>query len=101
MTLQFSPETKGTAQDWIFMQEGAWLKDSEVRYYIAPSKGRWCLTMLYISIHDPLRFICQEMADYESEKKAILHAELFKRTMQKDARGTQKTNQNVINLHPN
>jgi hypothetical protein len=94
----FINETKGYACDLHFIQFGKWLKDSEVRYFIALQKGRWYLTMVYVWVKTPLQFICREIDDYESEKKALIYAELFKRGMQKDARGTQKTNENIINF---
>lgn len=90
------PETKGDYCDLKFILEGKWLKDSEVRYYIAAQKGRWYLTMVYIWVITPMQFICREIDHYESEKKAFIYAELFKRGMQKDARGTQKTNENAL-----
>lgn len=98
---QFTDETIGYLCDFQFIEEGKWLKDSEVRYYISFQKGRWHLVMVFVWIETPLQFICREIDNYESEKKALIYAELFKRGMQKDARGTQKTNENNICFYLN
>ncbi|HAI76668.1 MAG TPA: hypothetical protein DCM08_10515 [Microscillaceae bacterium] len=72
-----------------------------MRYRLVAWKGRWWLTMVFVWVFDPMRFICREIDDYDSEKKALIYAELFKRGIQKDARGTQKTNENLIHFKLN
>jgi hypothetical protein len=101
MDLLFSQEMRGFAADLDFIKNGKWLKDSEVRYRLSLEKGRWHLTMLYVWVENPLQLICRFIDHYESENKALIYAELFKRGMQKDARGTQKTNENAFSIHLN
>lgn len=101
MDFQYSSESKGITSDLDFIKDGKWLKDSEVRYRLSLERGRWYLTMLYVWIENPLQVLCRFIDHYESEKKALIYAELFKRGMQKDARGTQKTNEDALSIHLN
>ncbi|MDX2302467.1 MAG: hypothetical protein NW226_06680 [Microscillaceae bacterium] len=89
-------EALGSKIDLHFIQKGNWLKDSEVRHKITLECGRWYVTMVYIWVSNPLHFMCVEIDHYDSEKKAHIYAELFKRGIQKDARGTLKTNEDSI-----
>ncbi len=101
MDFLFSQEKRGLACDLDFIKNGKWLKDSEVRYRLYVEKGRWHLCMLYVWIENPIQLICRFIDHYESKNKALIYAELFKRGMQKDARGTLKTKENAFNIHPN
>jgi len=91
-------EYPGGESDLYFLQEGGWLLNSEVRGHINYKKGRWQVSMILIWVSNPYRFLRRFIDTYESEKKAGIYAELFKRTMQKDARGTIKINEDDFNI---
>jgi hypothetical protein len=90
--------TQGNKKDLLFLQTDAWLKNTEVRYRIVKSQSRWFLSMLFIAIDNPYRFICRKIDNYETEKKAEMYAILFQRGIRKDARGTLKTDENAFNI---
>ena len=92
---------QGNRTDLLFLQTDAWLRDTEVRYRIVHTRSRWFLTMVFVAIDNPYRFLCREIDSYESEKKAEIYAQLFQRGIRKDARGTLKTNENAFNICDN
>lgn len=80
---------KGGASDLHFLQEGDWLNDSAVLTYVYPRQGRWQVVLIFAWVRNPYRFVCRYMADsFANEQKAALHADFYKRTSQKDKRGT-------------
>lgn len=95
------PESKGKSEDFIFLKEDQWLMDTEVKYKITMTKSQWHLTMIYIDIHNPLRFIQRKIDRYHSEKKAKIYAQILQRGIRKDARGILKTNKYAIRLYDN
>jgi len=88
----------GEIQDFSLLQEDKWLVNTEVNYLLFKRNGLWHLTMIYIAIENPLKLICRKIDVYNSEKKAKLFASILQRAIRKDARGTLKTNQDVINI---
>lgn len=91
----------GDISDLKFMQQAAWLKDSEVRYNIHCHRSRWYISLIFIHIHEPYRFLIRSLNHYESKHKATTYAQIFQRAAQKDARGTLKTNDNAFNICKN
>lgn len=89
-------EVVGESIDLQLLKEDAWLSKTEVRYFIQKRNSLWHLTMIYISVDNPMRFICRKIDSYSSEKKALTYAKIFKRGIQKDARGTLKTNEDAF-----
>ena len=96
-----SPESSGLAIDLIFLDEEKWLLNTEVRYRIWRRNGMWELSMIYISITDPLKFICRVIDSYNSETKANTFASIMQRGIGKDVRGTLKTNRDALNFCDN
>lgn len=93
-----TPEQRGGVEDMHLLQEDRWLMDTEVRYHLQEVKSQWHLTMLYIALNNPLKFICRKIDVYTSEKKALTFAKILQRGIRKDARGTFKTDENAIRL---
>ena len=91
-------EVAGNQSDLKLLREDAWLMNTEVQYNLQYQKGMWQLTMIYIAIENPLKFICRKIDSYTSEKKAVIYAKILQRGIRKDVRGTLKTNQNAFNF---
>jgi hypothetical protein len=91
-------EYPGGENEIRFLYEADWLLDSEVRPVVTCKNGRWHVAMLLIWAKNPYRFLRRQIDDYDSERKALIHADFFKRTMQKDKRGTIKINENDFNI---
>lgn len=99
--LKTSKEIAGTQQDFKILEEDQWLINTEVRYQLQKRKGLWDLTMLYVAIDNPLKFICRTIDSYNSEKKALTFAKILQRGIRKDARGTLKIYNNAFNICSN
>ena len=95
---QFSPETTGNKKDLKLLIKDQWLLNTEVKYLLHKKKGLWHLTMIYIAIENPLKFICRKIDQYHSKKKAELFALILQRNIRKDTRGTLKSNPNAFNF---
>ncbi|MEM9547368.1 MAG: hypothetical protein AAGA77_15420 [Bacteroidota bacterium] len=91
----------GDIRDLKLLEEDKWLMDTEVKYNLSEKRSLWILTMIYISIHNPFKFICKKIDIYNSEKKAETFAKILQRGIRKDARGTLKTNHNAFNICQN
>lgn len=96
-----SPDSNGTLEDFFFLKDDKWLIDTEVRYLIFAKNSRWHVAMIYISIHNPLQFLCRKIDEYPSEQKAKTFAKLLQRGIRKDARGTLKINTDAFNICTN
>ena len=94
-------ETVGKEADLTFLKEDDWLHDTAVSDRINQYRGRWYVTMVYVSIHDPLRLVCVELGDYPTSRKATLYANIFKRGIRKDARGTLTINTDALHICSN
>lgn len=99
-----SPEPGGAygqaADLWPLTTE-EWLPHAEVRYVLRPVRGRWEVSMVFLSGPDPLTWVCRHIGDYPTEAKARQAALLLKRSLGKDARGTQKTQRDALDFCPN
>ncbi|MEO1516933.1 MAG: hypothetical protein AAFV95_18060 [Bacteroidota bacterium] len=91
----------GTQEDFALLKEDRWLMDTEVKYQLLERRGLWHLTMIYVAVDNPLKFICRKIDTYNSEKKAKTFASILQRGIRKDARGTLKTNQDAIHICDN
>lgn len=98
INLDFSENQHGNNKNLAIFYQTRWLHDTEVKYMIDHRCGRWHLTMIYISIYNPLRLICKYLDHYESFKKAKLYAQIFQRGIRKDARGTLKLDEDAYNI---
>ncbi len=88
----------GKPVDLRLLREDGWLMNTEVKYLLSKKNGLWHLTMIYVALKNPLKFICRKIDAYNSEKKAKTYASILQRGIRKDARGTLKTNQDAINI---
>lgn len=91
----------GETEDFQLLKEDRWLMNTEVQYQLLERSGLWHLTMIYIAIDNPLKFICRKIDTYNSEKKAKTFASILQRGIRKDARGTLKTDRNAFNICDN
>ena len=88
----FTLNRRGLYKDLQLLVNDRWLHSTEVRYQIEAKNGRWHLTMVYVYVQNPFQFLCRRLDHYDTEEKAKLYAQLFRRGMQRDARGTLKSN---------
>ncbi|MEL6717420.1 MAG: hypothetical protein AAFP82_01755 [Bacteroidota bacterium] len=91
----------GEIEDFRLLKDDSWLMDTEVKYQLLEKNGLWHLTMIYIAIDNPFKFICRKIDIYNSEKKATTFASILQRGIRKDARGTLKTDRNAFNICDN
>ena len=96
--INVTPEIPGERIDLNLLERDRWLMDTEVRYWLQARNSQWHLTMIYIALDNPLKFICRKIDTYNSEKKAIIFAKILQRGIRKDARGTLKTNRDAFNF---
>jgi hypothetical protein len=94
-------DLQGTAEDLGFLAEDALLIDSVVIPLITFKHGQWLVSLVMAWKKNPIQLICRYINSYPTEKKALLHADLFCRTAQKDERGTQKIILNDWNICTN
>lgn len=90
------PNTKGNWSDFECLLQDRWLRNTAIIPRIYEQKGRWHVVMLYVAVEQPLRFLCRWINDYDSFRKAGIHANLFRRNIQKDARGVLKINEHAF-----
>ena len=94
-------EQPGKKQDTEFLINDKWLMNTEVRYHLQKKKGLWELSMIYIAIENPMKFLFRKIDAYPSEKKALTFAKILQRGVRKDARGTLKSDRNAFNICAN
>lgn len=85
-------ETCGKASDFFLLENERWIMDTEVKYLIQEVRGRWFVSMLFISLYDPMHMLLRKIDHYHSRQKAETFASIFQRGIRKDARGTLKRN---------
>ena len=98
---KYTKETSGLSPDLKVLQEDKWLLDTEVLYRIQARKSLWYLTMVYVDVRNPMRFICRQIDRYHSQKKATTFAKILQRGIRKDARGTLKSNRDAFDICTN
>lgn len=91
----------GKPIDMSLLKENRWLINTEVKYHLIEKSGLWHLTMIYVAVENPLKFMCRKIDTYHSEKKAKTFASILQRGIRKDARGTLKTNHDALNICDN
>lgn len=80
---------RGGTADLNFLQAANWLNDAAVITHVYPRKGRWQVVLVFAWVSNPYRLVCRHITDsFDTEKKAALYADFYKRTSQKDKRGT-------------
>ena len=97
-SFSLTSEIPGAPCDLQLLGNDRWLMNTEVCYWLQARKSQWHLTMIYVAVENPLKFICRKIDVYNSEKKAITFAKILQRGIRKDARGTLKTNRNAFNF---
>lgn len=91
----------GTDADLKVLTDESWLNNAQVSYHIEHKKGRWHLSMLFIHQKNPLKLRIRYLENYSTETQATRYAKLFQRGIQRDARGTFKTNYDAFNFCKN
>jgi hypothetical protein len=92
------PETNGKHSNLDFLSQDEWLINTEVRYHLRERRSQWFLTMVFVAVENPMKFICRPIDVYQSEQKALTFAKILQRGIRKDARGTQKSNLDGFNI---
>ena len=95
------PEIPGNTSDLKLLREDAWLMDTEVIYQLLERRSLWHLTIVYIAIDNPFKFICRKIETYNSRRKAEVSAKIIQRGIRKDARGTLKANKDAFHICTN
>ena len=62
-------DSRGRRIDLGLLLEDRWLMDTEVKYHLKEKNSLWHLTMIYVAVDNPLKFICRKIDTYHSEKK--------------------------------
>lgn len=97
----FTDSLCGVSEDFLLLNEDRWLSDIEVRYSIQKRYGRWHLSIIYISIHNPFKFIIKQLDSYPTRKQAITYGEIFQQYIRKKKCETLKMNEDVLNICSN
>ncbi len=101
ISFQSTHEVAGGREDLKSLIEDKWLSDTEVTSFIQEHNSLWHVFIIYISIHDPLKFICKKIDTYRSMKKAKTFADLLVKGIHKDIRGHLKSNRHALNFCQN
>ncbi len=88
----FTLNIRGLYKDLEVVINDRWLHSTEVSPRIEARNGRWYLIMVYVFVNTPFQFLCRKLDHYDTEEKAKLYAQLFRRGIQRDARGNLKSN---------
>lgn len=83
------------------LEADSWLMNTEVRYHLQEKRSQWHLTMVFVAVDNPMKFICRKIDVYPSEQKALTFARILQRGIRKDARGTLKMNKDAFNICTN
>ncbi|MEM1337062.1 MAG: hypothetical protein AAF717_05510 [Bacteroidota bacterium] len=75
-----------------------WLLDSEVQYRITKEDGQWEVSLLFMDIHDPKRFLIRYIGVYRTEKLARITGKIMTDLAARDPRGTQRVKKNAFNF---
>jgi len=82
-------------------QKNDWLIDAEVQYKVAPVKGRWEVSLIFINIKDPNQVLIQTIGDYRTERLAEIYGRSMQQTAAKDPRGNQKVDKDAYDINNN
>ncbi|WP_147277030.1 hypothetical protein [Runella aurantiaca] len=97
----YTNNQRGNFKDFKVLIDDRWLHHAEVKYRIDVQRGRWYVQMVYVFMNNPLQLLCRRLESYDTKAKAELCAKIFQRGIQRDARGTLKSNPNAFNICPN
>ncbi len=81
--------------------EDNWLLDAAVQYKVAPCKGRWEVSLIFINTKDPNQVLVQPISDHRTKRLAEIHGQYMQQTAAKDPRGTQKLSKNAYDINNN
>jgi hypothetical protein len=95
------PETPVQDTRLDLLTEEAWLIDTEVCYCLQARNSAWHLRMVFVDVHNAMRFISRKIDVYYSEQKALTYAKILQRGIRKDARGTLKSEWDAFRICTN
>ncbi|WP_435357938.1 hypothetical protein [Emticicia sp. SJ17W-69] len=98
INFDFSENQRGNKKDLAIFSQNRWLYNTDVKYLVEHRSGRWYLSIIFISIHNPLRLICNYINHYESLNKAELYGQFFQKGIRKTTRGNLKLDENAYNI---
>ena len=93
--------TSGSGNDLIFLFDDRWLKQTEVRYFVKNEKGRWQVFLVFIFVQNPYQFLCRRIENYDSNSKAVMFAEYFRRSAVQSTQRILKINEDAFNICKN
>ncbi len=97
----FFAERKGNSSDFRLYFDDLWLSDTAVIDDIHKSKGEWSVDLVFVSIHNPLKFIRRFIVSHPCPKRAAQKAHFMRRLAAKDQRGTLEVKIELLNLCEN
>lgn len=98
---QYFVEKKGDMSDFKLYYDDLWLSDTAVIDDVHRSKGEWAVDLIFVSIHNPLKFIRRFIVSHPCPKRAAQKAELMRRLAAKDQRGTLSVNTHLLQMCQN
>jgi hypothetical protein len=86
-----TPERVGNNSDLRVLEDEPWLKDTEVKYHIRGRRGRWEVSLIFIAVDNPLKFVKWQITICTTYPKAKLYGDYYRRLAAKDPRGYLKS----------
>ena len=91
----------GQAADLTFTQQDFWLQDTQVIDRVDPCRGQYQVSLLFVHIWNPLRWLLRTIRSYPSSVRANQAAHFMRRQAAKDQRGTLYVRESFIHLENN
>ncbi|MCI5080625.1 MAG: hypothetical protein MRY78_02980 [Saprospiraceae bacterium] len=91
-------DSPGKLTDLQVLQAEDWLADTEVKYAIRFTKGRWEVSLVFIDITNPLRFVKWAINNCATYNKARIFGDHYRRIAARDVRGYLKSNLEDLQL---
>ncbi|WP_210518832.1 hypothetical protein [Hymenobacter terricola] len=94
-------ERKGSRADFAPLYEDRWLIDTAVIGHLACIRGEWRVSLVFVHVHNPLRFIKRHITAHPTQARAAQQAYYMRRLAAKDQRGTLAVSVEQLRLSPN
>ena len=91
-------DCKGNYLDLHVLTGETWLMDTEVRYNIRRARGLWEVSLVFIDIHNPFRFVRWAVNSCNTYDKARIFGDYFRRIAARDERGYLKADQSLLSI---
>jgi len=91
-------DCRGNHNDLLVLSGETWLMDTEVRYAIRKTKGLWEVSLVFIDIHNPFRFVKWAVNSCTTYTKARIFGDHYRRIAARDERGYLKADQSLLSI---